>query len=177
MRADEIEGGVADLRALIKSPPPVRPYAAGTWGPPEADQLAVRTCDGTWSNPRPRKSDADSADNPGHHPDGSPSIRRGFAMRVSPVVGGQGRRFSSRCGASAGPHRYAPGACRERSAVCTHLVGDVHRNDAENTWDCPRHGSASTASAECSTDLRTETWAVRIAIAQPKPVIGLLTAR
>ena len=35
---------------LIAAPPPVRPYAAGTWGPAEADAL-VTACDGAWNNP------------------------------------------------------------------------------------------------------------------------------
>jgi glycine/D-amino acid oxidase-like deaminating enzyme/nitrite reductase/ring-hydroxylating ferredoxin subunit len=38
-------------------------------------------------------------------------------------------------------YRDEQGACHERSAVCTHLGGIVHWNDAEKTWDCPCHGS------------------------------------
>jgi glycine/D-amino acid oxidase-like deaminating enzyme/uncharacterized protein YjbJ (UPF0337 family)/nitrite reductase/ring-hydroxylating ferredoxin subunit len=38
-------------------------------------------------------------------------------------------------------YRDEQGTCHERSAVCTHLGGIVHWNDAEKTWDCPCHGS------------------------------------
>ena len=38
-------------------------------------------------------------------------------------------------------YRDEQGVCHERSAVCTHLGGIVHWNDAEKTWDCPCHGS------------------------------------
>lgn len=33
------------------------------------------------------------------------------------------------------------GACHSTSAVCPHLSGIVHWNSAENSWDCPCHGS------------------------------------
>lgn len=38
-------------------------------------------------------------------------------------------------------YRDEQGVCHERSAICTHLGGIVHWNDAEKTWDCPCHGS------------------------------------
>ena len=38
-------------------------------------------------------------------------------------------------------YRGAKGALRECCAVCPHLGGIVAWNHAENTWDCPAHGS------------------------------------
>jgi len=38
-------------------------------------------------------------------------------------------------------YRDEQGTLHERSAVCPHLGGIVHWNDAEKTWDCPCHGS------------------------------------
>ncbi|TVS17542.1 MAG: alpha/beta fold hydrolase [Planctomycetaceae bacterium] len=38
-------------------------------------------------------------------------------------------------------YRDEQGALHEHSAVCPHLGGIVHWNDAEKTWDCPCHGS------------------------------------
>jgi Rieske Fe-S protein len=38
-------------------------------------------------------------------------------------------------------YRDEQGASHEHSAVCPHLGGIVHWNDAEKTWDCPCHGS------------------------------------
>lgn len=38
-------------------------------------------------------------------------------------------------------YRDEQGALHERSAICTHLGGIVHWNNAEKTWDCPCHGS------------------------------------
>jgi len=39
VRADEIEASWRLYDGLLKHRPPVRPYPAGTWGPPEADRL------------------------------------------------------------------------------------------------------------------------------------------
>jgi glycine/D-amino acid oxidase-like deaminating enzyme/nitrite reductase/ring-hydroxylating ferredoxin subunit len=38
-------------------------------------------------------------------------------------------------------YRDEQGTLHECSAVCTHLMGIVHWNDAEKSWDCPVHGS------------------------------------
>jgi Rieske Fe-S protein len=38
-------------------------------------------------------------------------------------------------------YRDEQGIIHECSAICTHLGGIVHWNDAEKTWDCPCHGS------------------------------------
>ncbi len=38
-------------------------------------------------------------------------------------------------------YRDPQGVCHEQSAICTHLGGIVHWNNAEKTWDCPCHGS------------------------------------
>jgi Rieske Fe-S protein len=38
-------------------------------------------------------------------------------------------------------YRDARGEVHERSAKCTHLGCIVHWNPADNTWDCPCHGS------------------------------------
>ena len=42
VHADEVEESWKLYASLFASPPrPVRPYAAGTWGPAEADKLAI----------------------------------------------------------------------------------------------------------------------------------------
>lgn len=50
VRADEIEAAWRLFDRVIAAPPTVRSYAAGTWGPAEADGL-VTACDGSWNNP------------------------------------------------------------------------------------------------------------------------------
>ena len=48
IREDEVEHGWAAVQRVISNPPPLHFYAAGTWGPPEADHLAQP---GHWHNP------------------------------------------------------------------------------------------------------------------------------
>jgi Rieske Fe-S protein len=38
-------------------------------------------------------------------------------------------------------YRDAHGAVTKKSAICTHMGCHVGWNDAEQTWDCPCHGS------------------------------------
>jgi glucose-6-phosphate 1-dehydrogenase len=48
-RQDSVEQTWRIFEPLLKEPPPVHPYAQGTWGPPEADQLVARY--GGWHGP------------------------------------------------------------------------------------------------------------------------------
>jgi glucose-6-phosphate 1-dehydrogenase len=48
IREDEVEQGWKAVDRVLKHPPKVAFYAAGTWGPPEADRIAAR---GRWHNP------------------------------------------------------------------------------------------------------------------------------
>jgi glycine/D-amino acid oxidase-like deaminating enzyme/nitrite reductase/ring-hydroxylating ferredoxin subunit len=62
------------------------------------------------------------------------------ATRVDDVAPGESRVLG------AGPHRRAvhrelDGSLHVRSAICPHLGGLVAWNEAEQTWDCPCHGS------------------------------------
>ncbi len=41
VHATEVEASWKLFTGLLEAPPPVRPYAAGSWGPPEADGLAI----------------------------------------------------------------------------------------------------------------------------------------
>lgn len=44
-------------------------------------------------------------------------------------------------GATIGAYRDAQGEVHAVSLTCTHLGCTVHWNDAEQSWDCPCHGS------------------------------------
>lgn len=50
VRADEVQAAWRVFEPLIAAPPPVCPYAAGTWGPTEANGLTA-TCGAGWHNP------------------------------------------------------------------------------------------------------------------------------
>ena len=45
VHGEEVERAWQLFMPLLDEPPPVRPYAPGTWGPPEADALAIPECD------------------------------------------------------------------------------------------------------------------------------------
>ena len=48
-RGERITAEGAGLEPILKTPAPVHAYEAGTWGPPEADRLAVEI--GGWHAP------------------------------------------------------------------------------------------------------------------------------
>ena len=48
IREDEVERGWQAVDRVLKHPPAITFYPAGTWGPPEADRIAAR---GRWHNP------------------------------------------------------------------------------------------------------------------------------
>jgi glucose-6-phosphate 1-dehydrogenase len=48
-RQDSVEQTWRIFEPLLKEPPPVHPYAQGTWGPPEADKLVAHY--GGWHGP------------------------------------------------------------------------------------------------------------------------------
>jgi glucose-6-phosphate 1-dehydrogenase len=48
-RQDAVEETWRVLQPLLDSPPPVRPYAKGTWGPPAGDELIAGH--GRWHEP------------------------------------------------------------------------------------------------------------------------------
>jgi glucose-6-phosphate 1-dehydrogenase len=47
-RQDGVEEAWRIMQPLLEAPPPVHPYAKGSWGPPEADKLLGQ---GRWHEP------------------------------------------------------------------------------------------------------------------------------
>jgi glucose-6-phosphate 1-dehydrogenase len=41
VHGEEVEESWRVFEPLLRNPPPVRSYAAGTWGPPEAESMAI----------------------------------------------------------------------------------------------------------------------------------------
>jgi Rieske Fe-S protein len=69
------------------------------------------------------------------------------ADAVSALVRGEGGVFSVD-GERLAVHRETDGSLRAVSAVCTHLGCIVGWNGAEESWDCPCHGSRFSAAGE-----------------------------
>ncbi|MGE0592342.1 MAG: FAD-dependent oxidoreductase [Vicinamibacterales bacterium] len=69
------------------------------------------------------------------------------ARSLRAVPRGQGRLLD-RDGATVAAYRDAEGVVTLRSAACTHMGCVVAWNAAEQTWDCPCHGSRFTPSGE-----------------------------
>jgi len=74
-------------------------------------------------------------------------LGRAEAQAVESVPPGEGRIVSLRSGKCA-VHRAEDGSLTLCSAVCTHLKCIVHWNAADQTWDCPCHGSRFTPQGE-----------------------------
>lgn len=67
-------------------------------------------------------------------------LGRGEVSDADEIPRGQGRVLRRGLKLVAA-YRDEQGRLHERSAVCTHLGCIVHFNDAEQSWDCPCHGS------------------------------------
>jgi glycine/D-amino acid oxidase-like deaminating enzyme/nitrite reductase/ring-hydroxylating ferredoxin subunit len=67
-------------------------------------------------------------------------LGRGEVSDADQIPRGQGRVLRRGLKLVAA-YRDEQGQLHERSAVCTHLGCIVHFNDAEQSWDCPCHGS------------------------------------
>ena len=67
-------------------------------------------------------------------------LKRGEQSNLSPLEPGMGKLIDTDDGVIAA-HRSEDGHLHEVSAKCTHMGCTVHWNTAEQTWDCPCHGS------------------------------------
>jgi glycine/D-amino acid oxidase-like deaminating enzyme/nitrite reductase/ring-hydroxylating ferredoxin subunit len=86
-----------------------------------------------------------------------------FAERVMP---GEGRLVRSAGGHMLAVSREADGALQVHSAVCPHLGCHVHWNRAEQSWDCPCHGSRFDAHGEVLNGPATR--ALRVETLEPR---------
>jgi Rieske Fe-S protein len=69
------------------------------------------------------------------------------AQTLRAVKRGEGK-IVERKGAKVAAYRDATGSVSLRSAICTHMGCVVGWNTAEQTWDCPCHGSRFKTSGE-----------------------------
>lgn len=78
------------------------------------------------------------------------------ASSLAELAPGSGGVVETSDGRKVAAYRTPGGEVRAVSPTCTHLGCTVHWNDAENTWDCPCHGSRFDIDGEVITGPATD---------------------